>query len=146
MSDCIFCKIAAGEVASSKVYEDDTKFAFMDIAPVRPGHVLLIPKKHYERLTDLQDEAAADLARVLPRLARATVAAARADGFNIFQTNGRCSGQSVAHVHFHIIPRHNDDGYSFHWRPGQYAADEMEAWRKKITGALHDKSTADGRR
>ena len=136
MPDCIFCKIVAGEIPSSKVYEDAAKLAFMDIGPVQPGHVLLIPKAHYERLTDLPDDVAADLARVLPRLARATVAAARADGFNIFQTNGRCSGQAVFHLHIHIIPRHDNDGYSFHWRPTQYAEGEMETWRKKICDAL----------
>ena len=136
MSDCIFCKIVAGEIPSAKVYEDAAKLAFMDINPVQPGHVLLIPKKHYERLTDLPDETAADLASALPRLARAAVAAARADGFNIFQTNGRCSGQAVFHVHIHIIPRRNNDGYSFHWRPGQYAPGEQEAWRKKISDEL----------
>jgi histidine triad (HIT) family protein len=136
MTDCIFCKIAAGEIPSAKVYEDATKLAFMDINPVQPGHVLLIPKKHYERLTELPDETAADLAAALPRLARAAVAAAHADGFNIFQTNGRCAGQSVSHVHLHIIPRRNDDGYSFHWRPGQYAPGEQEAWRKKISDEL----------
>lgn len=136
MADCIFCKIAAGEIPAAKVYEDASKLAFMDINPVQPGHVLLIPKKHCERLTELSAEAAADLAAALPRLARAAVAAARADGFNIFQTNGRCSGQTVPHVHIHIIPRHNDNGYSFHWRPGQYAPGEQEAWRKKISDEL----------
>jgi len=136
MPDCIFCKIVAGEIPSAKVYEDAAKLAFMDINPVQPGHVLLIPKKHYERLTDLPEETAADLASALPRLARAAVAAARADGFNIFQTNGRCAGHSVSHVHIHIIPRRNNDGYSFHWRPGQYAPGEQEAWRKKISDEL----------
>ena len=136
MPDCIFCKIVAGEIPSAKVYEDATKLAFMDINPVQPGHVLVIPKKHYERLTELPDEEAADLASALPRLARAVVAAARADGFNIFQTNGRCSGQAVFHVHVHIIPRRNNDGYSFHWRPGQYAPGELDAWRKRISDEL----------
>jgi len=104
MSDCIFCKIVAGKIPSARVYEDETKIAFMDIGPVQPGHMLLIPKKHYERFTDLPDDLAADLARVLPELAGAVVKAADADGFNLFQTNGACSGQVVPHVHIHIIP------------------------------------------
>ena len=136
MSDCIFCKIVAGEIPSARVYEDETKLAFMDIGPVQPGHALLIPKKHYERFTDLPDDVAADLARVLPRLARAVVRAADADGFNIFQTNGACSGQVVPHVHVHVIPRRDDDGYSFHWKAGTYAEGELEQWREKIARRL----------
>ena len=132
MSDCIFCKIVAGEIPSSRVYEDDTTLAFMDIGPVQPGHTLLIPKTHYDRLTDLPEEVAADLARLLPRLSRAVVKAADADGFNIFQTNGACAGQVVPHVHIHIIPRHDGDGYSFHWKAGRYAEGEMERWQQKI--------------
>ena len=136
MADCIFCKIAAGQIPSAKVYEDETKLAFMDIGPVQPGHTLLIPKKHYERLTDVPDDEMADLARVLPRLARAVVAAAKADGFNVFQTNGRCSGQAVFHVHIHIIPRHDNDGYSFRWKASSYSPGEIEQWQKKVRAEL----------
>ncbi len=136
MADCIFCKIVAGQIPSARVYEDATKLAFMDIGPIQPGHVLLIPKAHFERLTDLPAEVAADLAACLPRLARAVVAAARADGFNLMQTNGTCAGQSVAHVHFHIIPRRNDDGYRFHWQPTAYKPGEMESWRAKIAAEV----------
>ena len=138
MSDCIFCKIVAGQIPAAKVYEDATKLAFMDIGPIQPGHVLLIPKKHYALLTDMPDDEAADLGRCLPRLGRAVVAAAKADGFNVHQTNGRCSGQAVFHVHLHIIPRHDHDGYSFHWKPSQYAPGEQEAWRERISDALRD--------
>jgi histidine triad (HIT) family protein len=137
MSDCIFCKIVAGEIPSATVYEDETKFALMDINPILPGHVLLVPKAHYERVTDLPDEVAADLGGALPKLGRAVVAAAKADGFNIFQTNGRCSGQAVFHVHFHVIPRHNDDGYTFRWSPrGPYEEGKMAEWRQRIADAL----------
>jgi len=136
MSDCIFCKIVAGEIPSARVYEDDTKIALMDIGPVQPGHTLLIPREHYERLTDLPDDLAADLARVLPRLANAVVKAAGADGFNIFQTNGACAGQVVPHVHIHIIPRHDNDGYSFHWKAGSYDEGEMDRWQQRIKEQL----------
>ena len=141
MADCIFCRIAAGEIPAAKVYEDATKLAFMDINPVQPGHVLLIPKKHYERLTELPDEAAADLAAALPRLARAAVAAARADGFNIFQTNGRCSGQTVPHVHIHIIPWTTTTATRSTGAPAEYAPGEQEAWRKKISDELEKTKT-----
>ncbi len=136
MSDCIFCKIVAGEITSAKVFEDERLLAFMDIGPVRPGHTLLIPKDHYERFTDLPEDLAAELGRVIPRLARAVVQAAHADGFNLHQTNGTCSGQVVPHVHIHIIPRHNDDGYSFGWRAGSYQEGEAAEWRDKIVTAM----------
>lgn len=136
MSDCIFCRIVAGAIPSEKVYEDAKLLAFMDIGPVRPGHLLLIPRKHYERFTEVPDDLAADMGRMVPRLSRAVVAAAKADGFNIFQTNGACSGQAVPHVHIHIIPRHNKDGYSFRWVAGKYEAGELQAWREKIAAAL----------
>ena len=134
--DCIFCRIAAGEIPSARVMEDDTKLAFMDINPVRPGHVLLIPRKHYERLTDMPPVEAGELLAALPGLAAAVVKATQADGFNGFQTNGACAGQVVPHVHVHIIPRHENDGYSFNWNSGSYAEGEAEAWRQKITAAL----------
>ncbi len=136
MSDCIFCKIVDGKIPSEKVYEDEALLAFMDIGPVQPGHLLLIPKKHYERFTELPEELAASLGRMLPVLSRAVVAAAKADGFNLFQTNGACSGQVVPHVHIHIIPRHDGDGYSFRWVAGKYALGEAQEWRKKIASAL----------
>jgi len=138
MNDCIFCKIVAGEIPSARVYEDDAKLAFMDIGPVRPGHVLLIPKTHYERFTDLPNDVAADLGGILPHLSSAVVKAAHADGFNLFQTNGPCSGQVVPHVHIHIIPRHDGDGYSFHWKAGEYADGEMATWCNRIRNALGD--------
>ncbi|HRU04151.1 MAG TPA: HIT family protein [Candidatus Brocadiia bacterium] len=134
--DCVFCKILAGQIPSARIFEDSTRLAFLDIGPIQPGHVLLIPKTHYERLTDMPEEEAGSLLSVLPRLARAVVAATGADGFNIHQTNGACSGQSVPHVHFHIIPRHNTDGYSFHWKPGAYKQGEIQNWQQRIQKAL----------
>ena len=136
MSDCIFCKIIAREIPSARVYEDESKLAFMDIGPIRPGHVLLIPKKHYARLTDMSADEAADLAGALPKLGRAVVAATGADGFNVHQTNGACAGQVVPHVHIHIIPRHDNDGYSFGWIAGAYAAGEMDDLRDKISARM----------
>ena len=129
---CIFCRIAAGEIPSLRVLEDETKLAFLDINPVRPGHTLLIPKRHYERLTDMPAAEAGELLSALPELARAVVKAAGADGFNVFQTNGACSGQVVPHVHFHIIPRHENDGASFRWAAGAYAEGEAEEWPARI--------------
>jgi len=135
-SDCVFCKIVADEIPSSRVYEDDTKIAFMDIQPARPGHVLLVPRKHYDRLTDMPGEETGELLTALPRLAAAVVKAVEADGFNVFQSNGACAGQVVPHVHFHIIPRHDDDGLRFHLKSGSAEKGDIEEIRKRIAEAM----------
>ena len=134
--DCIFCKILADELPSSRVHEDEHTLAFLDLFPLAPGHTLLIPRDHHELLTDMPDETMAALGRVLPRLARAVVAATGAAGFNVFQTNGACSGQVVPHVHYHVIPRADGDGLGFRWQAGAYAEGEMTDWQAKIRSAL----------
>ena len=132
MSECIFCRIAAGELPSSSIYETDEVLAFLDINPLSPGHALVIPKKHAKLLTDMSAEEMAEVGRVLPTVARAVMAATKAEGFNVFQTNGACSGQQVGHVHFHIIPRNPNDGLGFRWHPGKYEEGEMEKHRRRI--------------
>ncbi len=138
MSDCIFCKIVAGELPSSKIYEDDLVFSFMDIAPLSPGHSLVIPKNHYETYPEVSADEAGALAVAILKIAPAVVAARNADGFNILLANGRCAGQVVFHVHFHIIPRANDDGMGFRWRHGSYGDGEMEAMHRAILNELEE--------
>lgn len=132
MSECIFCRIAAGELPSYSVYETENALAFLDINPLSPGHTLVIPKKHAKRLTDMSAEDMAEVGRALPAVARAVMAAVGAEGFNVYQTNGACSGQQVGHVHFHIIPRNPNDGLGFRWHPGKYEEGEMEKQRRQI--------------
>jgi histidine triad (HIT) family protein len=145
MSDCVFCRIAAGELPAAKVLETDAVLAFMDINPLSPGHVLVVPKRHYERLTDMPANAMAAVAKVLPAVARAAVAATKAEGFNVYQTNGACAGQQVAHVHFHIIPRRLGDGLGFRWNPRKYAEGEMERYRNLIARELAARRDEDER-
>ena len=136
MSECIFCSIVAGEIPSSKVLEDPARLAFMDINPLQPGHVLLIPKKHYERVTDMPADELAELMRVMPELAAAVVAATGVEGFNVFLADGAVAGQEVPHVHFHIIPRREGDGLGFRRQPWQYKEGEMESMRARIAANL----------
>ncbi len=136
MQECIFCRILRGEIPSSRVYEDESMIAFLDINPLNPGHTLMIPRGHYDRITDMPGEEIAALMSKAPLIARAVVKATNAEGFNIFQTNGACSGQVVPHVHFHIIPRHEGDGLGFVWKPRGYAEGEMERLRGAIAGGL----------
>ena len=136
MPDCIFCKIVAGELPSSKLYEDDLCMAFMDIAPLAPGHSLVIPKDHYEFYPDVPGKEAAAMASAMLKLAPAIVASQSAAGFNILLANGSCAGQVVPHVHFHIIPRKVGDDLGFRWKHGSYGEGEMEDVHKAILSSL----------
>ena len=110
MQDCLFCKIIAGDIPATKVYEDDEVIAFLDIHPVNDGHTLVIPKEHYAMLSDTPDDIAASLMRVVPHLSRSILKAVGAEAFNIGVNNGKIASQSVDHVHLHIIPRFEGDG------------------------------------
>jgi len=103
--DCIFCAIVAGAAPAAVVHDDDDTLAFMDINPVSRGHVLVVPKKHYRNLYDVDPEAAAAVMRTTVHVARAVRAALQPDGMNLFQSNERAAFQSVFHFHVHIIPR-----------------------------------------
>lgn len=120
MAETIFGKIIRGEIPCHRVYEDDKVLAFLDINPVSHGHTLVIPKEPAETLDKLSDDSAAAIGRVLPRIARAVIAATGVDTFNILQNNGAGAHQAVLHVHFHIIPKHDDgSGLGVGWRPGK---------------------------
>lgn len=136
-SDCIFCRIVAGELPAHKVYEDDRVLAFLDIGPIVKGHTLVIPKEHYERITDTPDPVVAEVMRVVRRVAVALTAGLGADGLNVTQANGKEAGQVVPHIHFHVIPRFAGDGHRWNWSPKKYDSDdEMRSLRERIAGGL----------
>ena len=136
-SDCIFCKIVAGQLPACKVYEDADTLAFMDIGPIVPGHTLVIPKTHVDPLTAAPPEVLQKLIIVVQSIARAQLKAFKADGVNVIQSNGRAAGQVVPHLHFHVIPRFATDGHHWNWKPRPYAkSEEMGALAEKIKGAL----------
>ncbi len=110
----IFTLIIQGRIPCHKVYEDDHVFAFLDINPCSIGHTLVVPKEQSATLDSLSDESSAAVGRVLPRICRAVLAASGAADFNILQNNGEAAFQSVFHVHFHIIPKH-EDGSGLAW-------------------------------
>ncbi|HEM3701814.1 TPA: HIT family protein [Streptococcus suis] len=105
MSDCIFCKIVAGEIPASKVYEDDHVLAFLDITQVTKGHTLVIPKKHYRNVLDMDAETAGQVFSVVPALARQLKEKLAASGLNIVNNNEEVAGQTVFHTHIHLLPR-----------------------------------------
>lgn len=114
----IFDKILDGEIPCHRVYEDEHVLAFLDIAPLSPGHTLVIPKERKAQVHELSDEAAAAIGRALPRVARAVLSATGAEHYNILQNNGAPAHQAVFHVHFHIIPRIGEQGLGVGWQPG----------------------------
>lgn len=108
MSDCLFCKIVAGEIPSSKVYEDDQVLAFLDITQVTKGHTLVIPKAHFRNILDLTDEAAVELFARVPKIARHLQEKLGANGVNLINNNEPAAGQTVFHTHLHLLPRFDD--------------------------------------
>jgi len=118
MADTVFAKILRGEIPCHRVYEDAAVLAFLDVNPLSRGHTLVIPKEPAATLDQLSDDAAAAIGRVLPRIARAVLAATGARAYNVLQNNGAVAHQAVLHVHFHIIPRLDDGtGLSLDWKP-----------------------------
>ena len=117
-TSCIFCKIVEGSAPSSKVYEDDLCLAFMDIQPVNPGHVLVIPRAHFSALSDLPTETGGHLFQVAQRIALSLPKTnVRNEGVDFFLANGAAAGQEVFHVHLHVIPRYEGDGFGFRFGP-----------------------------
>jgi len=131
----IFARILAGEIPCHRVHEDAHVLAFLDIAPLAPGHVLVIPKEEQATLGELSDESAAAIGRVLPRICRAVCAATGATEYNVLQNNGPGAHQEVMHVHFHVIPRLESRGLGLQWQAGELGEDAGELARR-ITEAM----------
>ncbi len=123
MKDCIFCKIIAGEIPSTKIYEDELVLAFLDIAPINPGHILVIPKEHHTGSSTIPEETAGRMFRIGSRIGVALKRALDYDGFNLHLADGTCAGQVVMHAHLHIVPRGAEDGFRWNWRQMPYASD-----------------------
>jgi histidine triad (HIT) family protein len=135
MAETVFTKILRGEIPCHRVYEDDQVLAFLDISPIARGHTLVIPKEPAATLDALSDDAAAAVGRVLPRIARAVLAATGTTNFNLLQNNGADAHQAVFHVHFHIIPKHDDgSGLGIGWKSGKL--DDGADLAKAIAGKL----------
>ena len=137
-ADCIFCKIVAGSIPSTKVYEDADTIAFMDINPVVKGHTLVIPKKHCDQLMLMPPDLLQKVILVTQKIAHAHINGLNAIGLNIAQANGKVAGQIVPHVHFHVIPRFDIDEHERRWHPGKYDnIEEMNQFAEKIRKAVH---------
>lgn len=129
MSDCIFCKIAQGEIPSAKVFENEHVVAFLDISQVTKGHTLVIPKVHKENLFELTPEIAKNIFEAVPGIANALKAVYNPIGLNMVNNNGESAGQTVFHYHVHLIPRYGKgDGFGAVWKNNQsdYSFEDLQ--------------------
>lgn len=117
--DCVFCKIIAGEIPSTAVYEDEDFKAILDVNPAARGHVIIIPKKHAANIFELEEEEVAKVFPIAKKIATALMKTYNCDGINVLQNNGEAAGQTVFHLHVHVVPRYYDDDVNIMWQPGE---------------------------
>ena len=120
--NCIFCEIVQGKKDGHFIYEDENYVAFLDIYPIDTGHSLVMPREHFEKITDMTAEKVGDLFSKIPKIAKAVIEATKADAFSVAQNNGRAAKQIIPHVHIHIIPRYNSKGTV--WTKRQISSDD----------------------
>lgn len=131
---CIFCKIAAGEIPSKTLYEDEEFRVILDLGPATKGHALILPKNHYRNLFELPDDQAKKAVVLAKKMALQMRDKLQCDGLNLVQNNEETAGQTVFHFHMHLIPRYEGDGQVIGWKPGKPEDEELEEVRKIITG------------
>ena len=133
--NCIFCKIANGEIPSKTLYEDEECRVILDLGPATRGHALILPKHHYNNLYELPDEMGAEVMKTAKKMAVRMKEKLSCDGLNLVQNNGEIAGQSVFHFHMHLIPRYVDDGQKIKigWTPGEPSAEELEEVQRIMT-------------
>lgn len=136
MDDCIFCKLAGGEIPTESLYEDDKVKVIFDASPASKGHVLIIPKEHFRNIYDLDEETAGHIFKVATKIARAMEKTLGYDGLNVVQNNGEAAGQTVYHFHMHLIPRYKGDTVNVSWTPGQIDSEEIAELKKTILGGM----------
>jgi len=135
MDNCIFCKIVNGEIPAAKVFENEHVLAFLDISQVTKGHTLIIPKKHYENVFELDEETAAAIFKEVPKVANALKTTFEPLGLNLLQNNGKAADQSVFHFHIHLLPRYDEgDGFSSNWsvNMGKYTSEQFASLAEEI--------------
>jgi len=136
MSECVFCRIIAGQIPAARLLETAKAVAILDVNPVNRGHALIMPKRHAQSLLELMQDELHSCMSMVQRVARAVTEVTQCPGFNVLQNNHECAGQVVAHVHFHVIPRKPDDGFVLGWRQGSYREGEIERLGKQIHARL----------
>ena len=121
--NCIFCKLANGEIPSATVYEDEAFRVILDLNPATRGHALILPKEHFENVFEMPEEWVTGAFALARKMAKKMKDALKCDGFNLVQNNGAAAGQTVFHFHIHLIPRYEEDGAGLTWRQGRLRGD-----------------------
>lgn len=130
--NCLFCKIAKGEIPCNKIYEDEKYLAFLDIKPVNLGHTLIIPKKHFENIFEIEGLYLENLGWVIKKVSKLVKTGTKASGINVGINNGKDAGQEILHSHIHIIPRFKEDGLKL-WTSKEVSKEDLLLIAKKIT-------------
>lgn len=133
-ANCIFCKIANGEISSKTLYEDDNFRVILDLGPATKGHALILPKEHYPNLYELPEELAGEAMKVAKKEMVKMTERLGCEGFNLIQNNGDMAGQTVFHFHMHMIPRYQADGQKIGWKPMEVSQEELEEVKNQIVG------------
>ena len=139
MGECIFCKIINGEIPAAKVYEDELVVAFMDIAPINFGHVLVIPKEHHQSISTVPENVAGRMFSIGSRIGILLKRFDEYDGYNLHLADGTVAGQVVMHVHLHVVPRGAEDGFRWNWRQLDYPEGKMAEIAADISAKLKEK-------
>lgn len=132
MENCIFCKIAKGEIPSATLYEDEEFRVILDLGPANKGHALILPKAHYANIYELPDETAAHAMVLAKKIVTKMKDILKCDGYNIVQNNGEAAGQTVFHFHMHLIPRYEGDQVGLGWKMGELTEADKEEILNKI--------------
>jgi histidine triad (HIT) family protein len=132
-NNCIFCKIANGEIPSSTLYEDDMVRVILDISPASKGHALILPKEHYANLYEISDEMASHVIKTAKKMAKKMQEELGVEGLNVLQNNGELAGQTVFHYHMHLIPRYQGDKVNMKWENGELSESSKEELVKKLS-------------
>ncbi|MEM4261944.1 MAG: HIT family protein [Candidatus Diapherotrites archaeon] len=132
MQECIFCQIAQKKSTAFIVYENEETMAFLDIFPSNKGHTLIIPKKHYENIEEIPEKQLIEIAKTTKKVSQAIKEATDAQGFNIILNNGKTAGQLIMHLHFHIVPRFENDNLKLTFKSNKAEKEELEETLKKI--------------
>lgn len=136
MADCVFCKIMAKQIPVTVVHEDEHTLAFMDIGQVNPGHVLVALKKHAENIFALDEAQAAAVFGAAAKVARAIRGAFEPQGLSVYQANGAAAGQTVLHLHIHLVPRYEGDGMALTWPVKNPPREKLAEYAQKIRAKL----------
>ena len=134
--NCIFCKLANGDIPTNTIYEDADFRVILDASPATKGHALILPKQHYANMFEIDDEVLAKAAKLAKKVITHEKEVLGCDGYNVLQNNGEAAGQTVFHFHMHLIPRYKDDAAEFGWKPGELDEKTKQEVLEKVAAKM----------